>query len=249
MAKDTVEIYEQAAQLYDLMCSGREKEADFYASYLNVGRRFLEVACGTGMLSEHLVRRGFIVTGIDNCLDMIDIFRRRVPQSDCFECDMRDFTLDQEFDLVAVPYNSLCHMTTREEITETLRCLHRHCAPGGRLIFSIRNFSPSHHPAEWAGLAIPHYFDEETQTITQIHRTIEYKADVNKLNLTWNVMDLTRKVLHERHVIEINLFDTDTILECVADAGFQVEGHYGGYDKVPFSLEHESRIIVATLGD
>jgi 2-polyprenyl-3-methyl-5-hydroxy-6-metoxy-1,4-benzoquinol methylase len=93
----------------------REDQFNFYASLFDPEKcELLELACGTGIITIELARRGFHITGIDYDEDMPAIASRKlaVEQGDTqgrvqFQrANMKDFSVGRLFGAVIVPTNS-----------------------------------------------------------------------------------------------------------------------------------------------
>jgi ubiquinone/menaquinone biosynthesis C-methylase UbiE len=67
------------------------------------GRTVLDVACGPGLCSEHLVARGAQVIGLDQSACMVELCRQRIPAGDFHVHDLAapiDWLPDNSVDLV-----------------------------------------------------------------------------------------------------------------------------------------------------
>ena len=87
--------------------------------------------------------------GLDLSSHMLDICRQKLADEPeevrsrvrLVQADMRDFELSRTFALVTTPFRPFQHLTTVEDQLTCLACIHRHLAPGGKLILDI--FNPS----------------------------------------------------------------------------------------------------------
>lgn len=93
----------------------------------------LEVGCGTGRFFPALCAE-FAVTGLDVSPEMLAEARRRFPDVEVVEADMRDFDLGREFDAVACLFSSIGYVTSTEELYSAVAAMARHLAPGGVLV-------------------------------------------------------------------------------------------------------------------
>jgi ubiquinone/menaquinone biosynthesis C-methylase UbiE len=98
-------LFDGAAKLYDASRRGYPKEiVEFMVARagLRAGSAVLEVGCGTGQLTEQLVRYGFAITAVDIGASMIAAARRRLGTSVRFEVvAFEDFEAGEAtFDLV-----------------------------------------------------------------------------------------------------------------------------------------------------
>jgi demethylmenaquinone methyltransferase/2-methoxy-6-polyprenyl-1,4-benzoquinol methylase len=92
--------------------------------------RVLDVACGTGLVTRELVRRGCSVVGLDQSPDMLAEARRRLPgvRFVAGEAERLPFA-DREFDALTFTY-LLRYVDDR---LATMRELARVVRPGGRI--------------------------------------------------------------------------------------------------------------------
>jgi SAM-dependent methyltransferase len=95
--------------------------------------RVLDVGCGTGRHSAHLVELGHTVTGIDVSPEMLQVARRKAPGARFVEGPMAPLPFDDgEFD-GAVCALALSHVA---DIEEPIAELARVVRPGGQLVIS-----------------------------------------------------------------------------------------------------------------
>lgn len=103
--------------------------------------KVLEVGCGTGRIYLGLLKRGIDVYGIDISDEMLCALRKKAEEEklypNVFHGDMRSFKLKERFSLIIVPFRSFLVNLTSDEQLRTLKNLHRHLQPGGRLILSF----------------------------------------------------------------------------------------------------------------
>jgi SAM-dependent methyltransferase len=97
------------------------------------GRRsLLDIACGTGRHLEYLAD-DFDVVGLDNDPDMLAEARRRLPDAELKEGDMRRFDLGRTFDILTCLFSAIGYMLTVEDLHSALATMTRHLAPRGLL--------------------------------------------------------------------------------------------------------------------
>ena len=101
-------------------------------------RSILDLACGTGTLTERLARLAPEVVGLDASEPMLIQARSHcsgLPGVHFARADFREFNLDQQFDAVVCAYNSLNYLANPAELSKVLQCVARHLRPGGVFIF------------------------------------------------------------------------------------------------------------------
>jgi SAM-dependent methyltransferase len=122
-------------------------EAEWYLNKVDqYGGPVLDLCCGTGRFSLMLACQGFEVTGIDQSIGMLNLFKKKL-KSQSSEVRQRiqienqrmtDFQLDHKFKTV-ICCDAFFHNLTVEHEIKCLRRIADHLLPDGRLIFNIHN--------------------------------------------------------------------------------------------------------------
>jgi trans-aconitate methyltransferase len=104
--------------------------------------RVLELGCGGGRLTGHLIPLADSVTGIDVASSMIAYCRKAYPDATFQQRDLREFAAHDEssWDAVVAGFNVLDVLDHRERQL-VLDGLHRLLEPGGMLIMSSHNLA------------------------------------------------------------------------------------------------------------
>ena len=92
----------------------------------------LHLGCGAGGHDYHF-KRHFSVTGVDLSEGMLEIARKRNPEIQYLQGDMRTINLDRKFDVVAIP-DSIMYMTTLEDLSAALSSAAAHLKRDGLLL-------------------------------------------------------------------------------------------------------------------
>ena len=125
-----------------------------FAAALPAGGRVLDLGCGAGRpIADWLIGRGFAVTGVDVAPAMLAIARRRWPDGDWREGDMRALDLPDRFDGI-VGWDSFFHLSADDQRAVIPR-LARHLRPGGALMLTVGPRA-SAATGTVAGEAVPH---------------------------------------------------------------------------------------------
>jgi len=134
------------ASYYDYWATGLEGDVAFYVEEAQRATPpVLEIGCGTGRILIPVAEAGVEIVGLDCAPAMLEIARRKVstlsPETqrriELVEGDMRDFSLDQRFNLVTIPYRAFLHLITSEEQRQALHNIRQHLRDGGRLVLNI----------------------------------------------------------------------------------------------------------------
>jgi len=132
-------MYSQSASVYDALSRHKDYGAAtatlsrILSDLVGPGASLLDVACGTGRHLERL-REHFQVTGLDQSEQMLQVAQQRCPGVDLHLGDMRDFSLDRQFDAITCLFGSIAYATTVEDLESFLRNVVRHLRPGGALV-------------------------------------------------------------------------------------------------------------------
>ena len=109
------------------------------------GRAHLDVACGTGLAMRHLARRGFVTTGVDISMPMLQLARARAPR--VIAGDARALPLAGRFALVTCLYDALNHMLDAAELVAAFREIARVMDDGALFVFDMNH--PEIYPIVW----------------------------------------------------------------------------------------------------
>lgn len=127
------------------MGSAAAQEISFYSSQVPCGGSALELACGTGRLTIPLAQAGMQIVGIDTAPSMLETARAKAAESKLrlsfVEADVRHVFLNQRFDTVFFPNNSLSHLHTLSAVQACFACVRQHLSAEGRFI--VDTFNPS----------------------------------------------------------------------------------------------------------
>jgi ubiquinone/menaquinone biosynthesis C-methylase UbiE len=106
-----------------------------------VGDPILEIMCGTGAIAIPLAQQGYQVTGIDLAEPMLTQAKHKAAATDVaiqwVTGDVRNFDLGEQYKLIYLPTNSICHLLTRDDLEACLASVLRHLQPQGRFAVSV----------------------------------------------------------------------------------------------------------------
>ena len=199
-------------------------------------RSVLDVACGTGTISELLWRRGYRpVVGFDIAPEMVKIARTKslakLYEISYSVVDLAELDLgEQRFDWLVSVFDSLNYITDPLRLQEGLRRLFLHAAPGGVLTFDMNGIYALRH-----GLFTQHEKNGPIEHDWKAHWDEESK--LCRVEMDFWVTDPhtnTRRYFHETHLQRA--YSLIEIKQWLTDAGWteiEVFGNYG--DRAPNS--------------
>lgn len=164
------------------------------------------------------------------------------------ESDMREFNLDRAFKLVTLPFRPFQHLVTVEDQTACLACIHRHLAPGGRLILDLFNPSIDALAQEVSGQECgeqPEFTMPDGRRVIRRHRIVAHDrfGQVNQVELIYYVAHpdgRQERLVHAFPMRYLFRFEAEHLL---ARSGFEVEQLYGDYDKSPYGSKYPGELI------
>ena len=242
---------ERLASLYDLdVPHGDYPAVDWFRGLARLtGGPVLELGVGTGRVAIPLAKDGHAVTGIDRSAAMLaraEKHARRARVSvRLVEADMRAFSIDQAFALIAIPFNTFLMLTPDERWACLARC-REHLTAAGRLAIDV--FQPD--PEKIAGVdgGVREEWrrtDPETgQVVTKFSST---RSNVDATTFRWwfDVVDaggVVRRIEREATLHYVYRREAELLLSA---AGFQVETLHGDYDGRPAGPDTQKLLIVA----
>lgn len=138
--------YDTLSAVYDELTGdvGYEKRADFVEKLLRRGagevKTVLDLACGTGTMTEIFTRRGYEMIAVDGSYEMLSQAMGKEYEGiqPLFLCQsMPQLDLYGTVDGAICCLDSINYLTRPSDVRRTLARLHLFIAPGGTLVFDI----------------------------------------------------------------------------------------------------------------
>ena len=250
------EVWDAVSRYYDDENNFTD-DVDMYVKL--AGRKkneILELGCGTGRIVIPLAEKGHPVTGIDFSEPMLNCARIKIgkcpPQAarriTLMLGDISNFSLDRQFDVVIIAFNSLLSVPGFRRQQAVLANAWNHLKPGGKLVVSVINpdlnvFSEKvpyvKHAGSWidsrTGREIDcfefDYFDLANQIIygTKLYDEIDENGIVHR----------TKQIFEMRYFFS---YELQLLLE---QQGFRLSNVYGDYDFSSYGYNSPNMIFVA----
>ena len=142
-----MDAYHELAKSYDRLTNDVDYGAtvEFYMQILDREglrpRTVVDLACGTGSVTEILARKGFCVTGVDMSEEMLTEAMAKVMDMDKpprFVCQkLQELKLPVAADMAVCALDSLDYITDPTDCAEAIRRIWKALNPGGVFIFDV----------------------------------------------------------------------------------------------------------------
>jgi SAM-dependent methyltransferase len=251
--------YREIADLYDHVPAYRDRtDVDFFVTAAREsGGPVLEVGCGSGRVLIPTARAGITIVGLDASAAMLAVCRRRLEAEpaevrarvELIRGDMRGFDLGRgRFRLVTLPFRPFQHLLTTDDQLAALGAIHRHLAPGGRVILDAFNPSldaltqpvtPEEH------LDMPPTTLSDGRRLERRSRIVakDRAAQINQVEIIYYLTHPDGRQERLVHAFPMRYLFRFELEHLLARAGFAVEHLYGGYDGSAFGTAHPGELV------
>ncbi len=257
---DIVEAELYDAAYTDLMKVARGDDVGFYVDCAKqAGGRTLELGCGTGRVLIPTAAAGCSITGLDRSKPMLDQCRKKLSAQPkevqrrvrLIPGDMTDFQTGETYSLVTIPFRPFQHLTTVDEQKACLKCVARHLAPGGHLVFDVFNpkldhlydpkYTEEREDLPEAALADGRRFRRASR-IAAFHFDQQYN-DIELIYYITHPDGRTERTVQGFPMRYYFRFEMEHLLEL---GGFEVTDLFGNFDRSAYGPASPEMIFVAT---
>ncbi|HSI67273.1 MAG TPA: class I SAM-dependent methyltransferase [Planococcus sp. (in: firmicutes)] len=136
--------YGKFASVYDVLMEEipYEEYVEWVANHVKTGK-LLDLACGTGTLSQLFNEVGFEVTASDLSEDMLVIASERFQEAG-LQIPLLQLSMDNleglsGFDAVTIAIDSLNYLSTEQQVQQTFKQVHAALNDGGHFFFDVHS--------------------------------------------------------------------------------------------------------------
>ncbi len=186
-----------------------------FFSNVRAGARVLDVCCGSGHVTRELVRRGYIVTGVDSSAELIAVARRELPTVDFRVQDARALRLDGTYQAALSTFDSLNHMMTVADLRDVFAGVHRILDPGGLFVFDMNlELAYTADLRQWN-------VNVAEDDVTLVRGLYDFTTKIAETELIWFVRGPGDCWKQHRSIVEQRCYPSEDILRSLREAGFQ----------------------------
>lgn len=189
-----LKLYSELAEIYDqlyIKTFNYDQDAELVDSILKKHqiKELLELGCGSGHLAKLLFEKGYRITGVDLYEEMLQIARKRLPEVEFIQQDIRDLKFEKRFDAIIAMGRMFTYMTTNEDVEKSIHSIASCLNPNG--IFLFDNFSA------------PHFIKNFKENQEKIHEVDLGHRKIKRIsNNTWNLNQGVTFNWHAQYQIE-----------------------------------------------
>lgn len=197
----------------------------------------LELGIGTGRIALPLLAAGVRVHGIDASAEMVERMRVKPGGTDVQVTigDFSDFSLDERFTMIYVPFNTFFALLTQDDQVTCFRAVERHLAPDG--VFVIEAFVP------------------DLSRFDRGQRVSAVRVDPGSVSLDVSMSDPVEQFVSSQHVVisdgEVHLYPVLIRYAYVAEldlmarmAGLRLRERWADWERTPFTSGSPKHISV-----
>ena len=244
--------YSAFAYFYDSLTENisYKARADYFDRLIKLhgGRKgiLLDLACGTGSLSEEMARLGYDVIGTDASEAMLSCAMDKKFESGLpiqYLCqDMTELDMFGTIDVTLCALDSLNHLVSLEDIRKTFERVSLFCEPGGLFIFDVN--TPYKH-RNILGNNTFVYDLEDVYCVWQ-NSFAEDSPDC-RVDISLDIFEKNENGFFTRYTDELSeiAFPREIIEKAVADSGMTLEAVYDFDSPEPPRKDSEKLVFVA----
>ena len=223
-------------------------DLQFYKRWLpkNKNARILELCCGTGRLTIPIAKEGYNICGVDFTASMLEQAKVKASQAklnvEFIEADIRTLNLQEKFDLIFIPFNSIHHLYENEDLFKAFNEVKNHLKAEG--LFLIDCFNPSINfivEGERGLKEIAKYRTKDGRGVS-IKEIMKYESKTQINRIEWHYF--INGEFDSIQNLDMRMFFPQELDAYLKWAGFNVIHKFGDFEEKPFSNDSVKQIFV-----
>lgn len=223
----------------------------FYKKWLSTNKdaRILELCCGTGRLTFPIAKDGYNICGVDYTPSMLERAKSRASEEglkiDFIEADIRTLNLQEKFDFVFIPFNSIHHLYRNEDVFKVLECIRNHLKEGGLFLFDCFNPNIQYIVENEKGQKVIAEYTTDDGREVLIKQTMRYENATQINRIEWHYF--INGEFHSIQNMDMRLFFPQELDSYLEQAGFNIIHKFGGFEEEEFSDKSEKQVYVSVM--
>ncbi|WP_278625460.1 class I SAM-dependent methyltransferase [Parabacteroides gordonii] len=223
-------------------------DLQFYKKWLpkNKEAKILELCCGTGRLTVPIAKAGYNICGVDYTSSMLEQAKVKASEAgleiNFIEADIRSLNLQEKFDFIFIPFNSIHHLYKNEDLFKAFNGVKNHLKEGG--LFLLDCFNPNIQyivEGEKEQRKIAEYTTEDGRAVL-IKQTMRYESATQINRIEWHYF--FNGEFHSIQNLDMRLFFPQELDSYLEGAGFEITHKFGSFEEERFENKSEKQIFV-----
>lgn len=247
-------VYKELVKYYDAIYGDAwENDIEFYYQEAKQANgKILEIGCGTGRILLPLVKKNIDIIGLDISKEMINVLEKNAKKENLnpkvINGDMKNFSLNEKFDLVIIPYRAFLHMLTKEDQIKTLKNIAKHLNKNGKLI--IHSYRPYAKELACTGkchsIDTTEHYESESKKNFFVYWDLEYIKEKKILKYYLRIREENNKKETTFPMFIAHITDED-MQDNLENSGFSKIKSYGDFEYAPIYKDSTEIIYIAQL--
>lgn len=223
-------------------------DLQFYKKWLpkNKEAKILELCCGTGRLTVPIAKAGYNICGVDYTSSMLEQAKVKASEAgleiNFIEADIRSLNLQEKFDFIFIPFNSIHHLYKNEDLFKAFNGVKNHLKEGG--LFLLDCFNPNIQyivEGEKEQRKIAEYTTEDGRAVL-IKQTMRYESATQINRIEWHYF--FNGEFHSIQNLDMRLFFPQELDSYLEGAEFEIIHKFGNFEEERFANKSEKQIFV-----
>ena len=223
-------------------------DLQFYKKWLPAKKeaRILELCCGTGRLTIPIAQAGYNICGVDYTPSMLEQAKKKAFEAklkiDFIEADIKMLDLQEKFDLIFIPFNSIHHTYQNEDLSKTLECIKNHLQKRG--LFLLDCFNPNIQyivESEKEQTVIADYTTDDGRNVL-IKQAMHYESTTQINRIKWHYF--INGEFHSVQNMDMRLFFPQELDSYLERFGFHIVHKFGSFEEEVFNNNSEKQIFI-----
>ena len=189
----------------------------------------LDLACGTGRLTEELAVRGYDMIGADVSEEMLMLAMSRAYEKELgilyLKQDMRSFELYGTVDAVICSLDGISYLTDESDVKKCLRLVRNYLNPGALFIFDVNS---EYRFKEI--LSKRDFFLDDGEVYLGWRSELDEKRSVCDFYLTFFIENGDGSYTKKEEIQSEKVFTRDGLCKLLSECGLEVLDVLGGFD-------------------
>lgn len=235
------------ASIYDGMNTNLA-DLQFYKKWLPKDKhaQILELCCGTGRLTLPIAQDGYNISGVDYTSSMLEKAKAKASEAglevEFIEADIRSLNLQKEYDLIFIPFNSIHHLYSNEDLFKAFNVVKNHLKKGGLLLLDC--FNPNIHlivDGQKELKEITTYTTTDGRAI-MIKQKMRYESKTQINRIEWHYF--INGAFNSIQNLDMRMFFPQELDAYLKSNGFDIIHKFGSFEEEAFNNDSDKQIFV-----